>query len=233
MITIDESGINIKGLDLLKWTDIVGLEGVPDDDHTLFLHTAPYGKLLLHHPADELYKVFNHYLNQQRDAELNQATLNHAQNSTVAAFEFKATLFNWPIFLTVIIFGYLIGIAVTGLLLFYANIGFFKNMLAIFLLAPICAYLVWTIPFWQISHFAGKRTKKFVMTQDKLSSKDKAIEVYLLNTKVTFHHKTGIGYKLDFMTIISQNGRRLDLLVEQEELATLQKMQPNDINQQY
>jgi hypothetical protein len=219
VVTIDENGLNIKDLGLTKWPNVLSLEGVPDAEYALFVHTTSFGKLLLHHDANTLAKVLNFHSGQNRTAVISDAL-----SSKNAAFEFKAVIFRWPTFFTWILAGYLVGLAVViGLPMFNADKGIFKNLVGIFIGAPIFAYMIWTIPFWQLSFFAGKRTKAFDLTQDRLTSKDRIIDIDLHSAKISFHHKTGIGYVLDFMTVKPQKGKRLDILVNEEEIVILRK----------
>jgi hypothetical protein len=219
VVSIDENGLNIKDLGLTKWPNVLRLEGVPDAEYALFVHTTSFGKLLLHHDANTLAAVLNFHSSQNRTAVISDAL-----SSKDAAFEFKAVIFHWPKFFTWILAAYLIAIAIAvGLPIFNPHAGFFKNMVAIFVLAPLCWMLVWTIPMWQISLFAGKRTKAFDLTQDRLTSKDRIIGIDLRSAKISFHHKTGIGYVLDFIAVKPQKGKRIDLLVDEEEMAILRK----------
>lgn len=219
LVTIDENGLYIKSLGLAKWSDVLSLEGVPDADHLLIVYTTPYGKLMLYHDAHTLATAPNDHINQNR-----AAILDGAQSKSSSAFEFKAVVFHWPIFYTWILSGYLFAIAIViGLFVLKPDAGFFKLAISILVLAPACAWLVWTIPLWQLSLFAGKRTKTFELSQDRLTSKDGKIDIDLHRSKVKLHHKNGIGYVLDFMTVKPQNGRRLDVLVYEEEMTVLQK----------
>jgi hypothetical protein len=217
LVTIDENGLNIKGLGLSQWPNVLSIEYVPDASYVLFVHTTAFGKVMLHHDADTLAEVLNFYLSQS-----SAAAISNAQSSKSSAFEFRAVIFHWPTYFTWILAGYLVGMAVViGLPMFNADKGFFKNMVGMLVCAPIFAYMIWTIPFWKLSFFAGKRTKAFDLTQDSLSSKDRLIDIDLHSAKISFHRKTGIGYALDFMSIKPQKGKRLDLLVQEEEMAIL------------
>jgi hypothetical protein len=61
-VDIGEDGFSVEGLGRVEWIDVLTIEGIPDSDSYLIVHTRPFRKLMLTAPVDELARVLNHYL---------------------------------------------------------------------------------------------------------------------------------------------------------------------------
>lgn len=216
LVTMDENGITIRGLGIATWLDITGYEYIPDNASQLIIYARQYGRLMLSHDTSSLTVVLDYYLSQSREQELQHATASRA-----TPLLFKAVIFHWPTFYTWILAGYLFSIAV-GIGLFfskpiYDGEDLFKLIVAVVVLMPTCAWLIWSIPFWQLSFFANKRSKTFKLKSEHLVSLDSTIDIDLCLAKVRFVKKSGIGYALSFISIKPQQGKQIDLLVNEEE----------------
>jgi len=214
-LTLDQRGLSVEGLGACTWRDVLSYEGVPDSDSALIVHTRPYGRLLIEAATDLLVPVLDHHLEAARESDLREA-------GAGAVLHFKALVFHWPRFLAWIIAGYLLAGAVgIGLLFNASDAGWFKTMVALALLLPLSAWLVWSIPFWQVTHFSPGRMRAFELEGHTLQSSDGAWRIDLRDARARYRSASGIGYELEFVSVRPGSGKRLDLLLEAPERAAL------------
>ncbi|BEP40844.1 hypothetical protein [Variovorax sp. V15] len=204
-VDIDEAGLSVQGLGHVDWIDVLSLEGIPDSDNYLVVHTRPFGKLLLTVPVDDVAPVLNHYLS-LRAAPTQPAT---------GALQSRALVFCWRCFLAWIAAGYLLGGAAAIALLFNASdAGFLKTLVGLCVIVPLAAWLVWFIPLGQISTFAPSRVRAFELVGTQLRSTDGSWQADLQHASVSRRRAKGIGYDFSFIAIRPPQGKRLDLLLE-------------------
>jgi len=219
---LDAQGLSVAGLGACAWQDVLSYEGVPDSDSTLIIHTRPYGGLLVCAATDALLPVLDHYLHATRESALREAQAGGAD----AVLRFKGLVFHWPRFLAWIIAGYGLAGGIGIALLYNAgDAGFLKTVVGLVILLPLSAWLLWTIPFWQLSLFGARRTRAFELAGQSLRSLDDAWRFDLRDpreTRARFRSKSGIGYALEFVTLQPKQGRRLDLILEAPERQALQ-----------
>ena len=213
-LRLDAQGLSVAGLGTCPWQEVLSYEGVPDSDSTLIIHTRPYGGLLVHAETDLLLPVLDHYLQATRESALREARLGEAD----AVLRFKAMVFHWPRFLAWIIAGYGLAGGIGIALLYNAgNAGLLKTVVGLVVLLPLSAWLLWTIPFWQLSLFGARRTRAFELAGHTLRSLDDAWQLDLRETRARFRSVSGIGYAMAFFTLRPKRGRRLDLILEAPE----------------
>jgi hypothetical protein len=204
-IDIDGRGLSIQGLGHVDWIDVLAIEGIPDSDNYLLVHTRPFNKLMLTAPVDELAPVINHYL----------ALRSSAKAIPTGPLQSRAIVFCSRCFLAWIWAGYALA-AAAGVALFLnaPDVGFLKTVVALCVLMPMIAWLVWAIPFSQISIFSRSRVRAFELDNTRLRSTDGEWHVDLLQARVSHRHARGIGYEFDFLAIRPKAGKNLDLLLE-------------------
>jgi UPF0716 family protein affecting phage T7 exclusion len=204
-VDIGEGGFSVQGLGHVDWIDVLTLEGIPDSDNYLIVHTRPFRKLMLTAPVDELAPVINHYL----------ALRSSVKATRTGTLQSRAMVFCWRCFLAWIWAGYaLAGAAGIALLLNVSDAGFMKTMVGLCVLMPLIAWLVWAIPVSQISTFSHSRVRAFELDGARLRSIDGAWQFDLLRARVSRRRASGIGYEFTFMTIRPESGKRLDLILE-------------------
>lgn len=214
-VRADARGLTVEGLGVCAWGDVLSHEGIPDSGSALIVHTRPYGRLLVEAELEALLPVLDHHLEAARESGLRAARAD-------AALRFRALVFHWPRFLLWIAAGYLLGgAAVLGLLYNAQNAGFFKTLVGLALLPAMSAWLIWTIPFWQLSLFSPGRTRAFELRGAALQSSDGAWRIDLREARVRYRVASGIGYRLEFFSIRPARGKRLDLVLEAPERTAL------------
>lgn len=156
-------------------------------------------------PVDELAPVINHYL----------ALRSSAKAMPTGTLQSRAIVFCWRCFLAWIGAGYaLAGAAGVALFLCAPDVGFLKTVVGLCVLMPLIAWLVWAIPFSQISTFSHSRVRAFELDNTRLRSIDGDWQVDLLQARVSHRHASGIGYEFDFLAIRPKAGKNMDLLLE-------------------
>ncbi|MDH6166757.1 hypothetical protein M2282_001904 [Variovorax boronicumulans] len=205
LVDIGEEGFSVQGLGCVEWIDVLSLEGIPDSDNYLIVHTRPFKKLMLTAPVDELVPVFNHYLAQRSNAGAMPKGI----------LQSRAMLFCWRCFLAWVWAGYaLAGAAGIAMLLHAPDVGFLKTVVALCVLLPMIAWLVWAIPFSRISTFSHSRVRAFQLDNTQLRSIDGDWQIDLRQARVSHRRAKGLGYEFDFLAIRPKAGKSLDLLLE-------------------
>ena len=204
-VDIGEAGFSVQGLGHVDWIDVLALEGIPDSDNYLIVHTRPFRKLMLAAPVDELVPVFNHYLAQAGSAKATRA----------GTLQSRALVFCWRCFLAWIWAGYaLAGAGGIALLLNASNAGFVKTMVGLCVLMPLVAWLVWAVPISRISTFAPSRVRAFELQGTRLRRTDGEWQSDLLQSRISLRRASGIGYEFSFLAIRPPSGKGLDLILQ-------------------
>lgn len=208
-VDIHENGITVDALGLVAWIDVLAIEGIPDSSSCLVVHTRPFHKLMMSAPVDELAHVIQHYMTQETSPR---------QHDRTALLQVRAVVFSWRRFITWIWAGYALAGALGLLILQNANdAGFFKTLVALGVLMPLSAWLVWMIPFAQLGMFAPGRTRAFELESAVLRSTDGAVRIDLSGAQIESRCVSGLGYDFSFVSICSENSARLDLLLDDAE----------------
>jgi len=206
-VEIDERGLTVDGLGHLGWGEVLSWEGIPDSDSALIVHTQRYGGLLLRAATDELIPPLEYYL-----AVANGET-SEAGGATV--WRFTAQVFSWPRFMLWILAGYAAAFGVAAVLIVAGPDGQpFKTLLALIVLMPMCAWLVWSLVFWRLSLFGSRYVRAFELRGPVLHMGDGSWQADLRTSRVRHRTASGIGYTLSFLTVRPARGRRLDLLTD-------------------
>ena len=204
-VDVGEDGFAVQGLGHIDWIDVLTIEGIPDSDSYLIVHTRPFGKLMLTAPVDELAPVVAHYLSLGAPARPAHA----------GTLQSRAMVFCWRCFRTWIWAGYALagaaGIAVLG---HASDAGFVKTVVALCVLVPLVAWLVWAIPLAQLSTFSPSRVRAFELDGTLLRSTDGQWHIDLLRARVSHRRANGIGYAFSFLAIRPESGKKLDLALE-------------------
>lgn len=204
-VDVGESGLSVQGLGHVGWIDVLAIEGIPDSDNYLVVHTRPFAKLMLTAPVDELAPVINHYLALKSDAASMPAGI----------LQSRAIVFCWRCFVAWIAAGYALAAAAGVALVVYApDVGFLKTVVALCVLMPMIAWLVWAIPFAQIGILSQSRVRAFELDGTRLRSIDGAWLSDLREARASHRHASGLGYEFDFLAIRPKAGKNLDLLLE-------------------
>jgi hypothetical protein len=208
-VDIDENGITVDALGSVAWIDVLAIEGIPDSSSCLVVHTRPLRKLMMSTPLDELAHVIQHYMTQERSPP---------QDGRAPLLQVRAVVFSWRRFITWIWAGYALAGALGLLMLQNANnAGFFKTLVALGVLMPLSAWLVWMIPFAQLGMLAPGRTRAFELESAVLRSTDGAVRIDLRGAQAESRCVSGLGYDFSFVSIRSKNSARLDLLLDDAE----------------
>lgn len=208
-VEVCEDGLHLQGLGSVDWIDVLALEGIPDSDNYLIVHTRPFRKLMLTAPVDELAPAINHYLERASSA---QAT---PKGPRTVALQTRAMVFCWRCFLAWVWAGYaLAGAAGIALLLNASDAGFLKTVVGLCVLMPLIAWLVWAVPFSRISTFSHSRVRAFELDGTRLRSIDGEWQVDLLRARVDHRHVSGLGYEFSFLSVRPKEGKGRDLLLE-------------------
>jgi hypothetical protein len=202
-VAVGPLGLTIDGLGHADWADVLSTEGVPDSDSHLILHTRPFGKVMLQAPLDTLAATVAHYLDRPGDAEPADTPL-------------RAIVFSWPRFCAWIWTGYaLAGAVAVGLIFVNPHAGTFKTLVALGVLMPLTAWLVWWIPFAQLGTFSAKRVRAFTLDGTELRSTDGRWAVDLRQHPAVYREARGVGYALEFLTLRPREGGRFDIVLGQ------------------
>lgn len=200
-----EGGFCVQGLGHVDWIDVLAIEGIPDSDNYLIVHTRPFRKLLLTVCVDELAPVISHYLALRSSIE---ATRWGKRQS-------RAMVFCWRCFRAWIWAGYALAGAVgIALLLNAGDAGFVKTAVGLCVLMPLVAWLVWAIPISQISTFSPSRVRAFELDGTRLHSTDGEWQFDLRRDRISRRRVSGIGYEFTFLAIRPESGKGLDLILE-------------------
>lgn len=214
-VDIGERGLSVQGLGHADWIDVLAIEGVPDSDSYLIVHTRPFQKLMLSGRADELAEVIGYYLAQKTAATaITQGGI----------LQVRAVVFNGARFLAWIMAGYALAAAMGVAMLMNLPDSFVKAVVGIGLLVPLVAWLVWAIPFAQLDNFAPQRVRAFEIDGARLRSTDDEWQIDLQRALVRHRHASGIGYAFDFISIRPGEGRRLDLLLAHDDRLALMRL---------
>ncbi len=200
-VDIGAHGLSVEGLGHAGWRDVLAIEGVPDSDSHRIVHTRPFGKLLLQAPVDVLAPVFDCHLARPPTTDGNEPAL-------------RALVFHWPGFRAWIWAGYALAAGVAAAMLVgNPGAGAFKTLVALGLLTPLTAWLVWWIPFGQLGAFSAKRVRAFELDGSVLRCTDGHWTVDLRQRPATHHHVRGLGYEIEFLTLRPRKGGRFDLVL--------------------
>ncbi|MFM9924853.1 hypothetical protein VLK31_17810 [Variovorax sp. H27-G14] len=204
-VDVGESGFSVQGLGHVDWIDVLTIEGIPDSDSYLIVHTRPFKKLMLTVPVDELVPVINHYL-----------SLKSSPTPTATGLlQSRAMVFCWRCFQAWIAAGYALAAAAgIALLLNAADAGFLKTMVGLCVLMPLSAWLVWFIPFSQVSTFAPSRVRAFQLDGTRLQSTDGSWQADLRQARISHRRASGLGYEFSFLAIRPKAGKNLNLMLE-------------------
>lgn len=218
-VDIDAAGLAVQGLGTVAWRDVLALEGIPDSESALIVHTRPFEKLMLQAPTEELGAVLSHYMDlQSRSGDLEQQRL-----AAAGSVRCRALVFDWPRFMAWIWAGYLLAATAGAVMLFAKpDAGLFKHLVMLFVLMPMVAWLVWAFPFSQLGVFAPGRVRAFELEGWQLRSGG-ALEFDLREACVTLRRSKGIGFDLEFISVRPFKGRGIDILIaDQEQRALLE-----------
>ncbi|NVM86685.1 hypothetical protein FHT32_000308 [Variovorax sp. SG517] len=200
-----EAGFCVQGLGHVDWIDVLAIEGIPDSDNYLIVHTRPFRKLLLTVSVDELAPVISHYLDRRSSIEATRW----------GKLQSRAMVFCWRCFRAWIWAGYaLAGAAGIALLLNSGDAGFVKTAVGLCVLVPMVAWLVWAIPISQISTFSPSRVRAFELEGTRLHSTDGEWQFDLRRARISRRRVSGIGYEFTFLAIRPESGKGLDLILE-------------------
>lgn len=215
-VRIDGEGLLVEGLGLNAWREVLGWEGVPDSDSHLIVHTQRFGGLLLSAPTRPLLEALSHHQAVARARVMHDAT----GSDGPPHFEFAAQVFHWPRFQAWIWLGYLLaGALAVGLLA--ADRGVFKTFVGCVVACPVVALLIWAIPLARISTFGARGMRSFALNGTSLEMGGGAWRADLSKSRVILQSRSGLLYDLTFVTVAPRGGRRLDLLIDEPECATL------------
>lgn len=217
-VDIDARGLVVDGLGQVAWGEVLSWEGIPDSESALIVHTQPFGGLLLHAATDELVPLLAYYLASSSAEAVEKAK----EASGEGVFHFKAQIFSWPRFLAWIIAGYVAALGVAVFLIVAGPAGHpFKMLVALSVLMPLCAWLVWSTAFSRLSLFGNRFVRAFDIRGYVLEMGDGSWRADLKNSQVHDRTTRGIGYELNFISVRPEQGARLDLLIELPEHAAL------------
>ncbi|MGJ7611972.1 MULTISPECIES: hypothetical protein [unclassified Variovorax] len=208
-VEVGEDGLHVQGLGRVDWIDVLALEGIPDSDNYLIVHTRPFKKLMLTAPVDELAPAINHYLERSSNAGATPKA------TRATALQTRAMVFCWRCFLAWVWAGYaLAGAAGIALLLNASDAGFLKTVVGLCVLMPLIAWLVWAVPFSRISTFSHTRVRAFALDGTRLRSIDGEWQADLLQARVSHRRVSGLGYEFSFLAVRPKEGKGRDLLLE-------------------
>ena len=213
-VDIDERGVAVETLGHIEWIDVLAIEGIPDSSSCLVLHTRPFEKLMLSAPVDALAEVISHYL-----AKKNVPTVAAAGSQVL---QLRAVVFRWPRFIAWIWAGYAVAGALGLVLLQHASdAGFFKTLVALGVLVPLSAWLVWMIPLAQLDVLAPSRVRAFELDDAALRSTDDAVRIDLRRARIDLRSVSGLGYEFSFFSVRPDKGARLDLILADDDRRAL------------
>jgi hypothetical protein len=215
-VTLNESGFAVEGLGSMPWSEVLALEGIPDSESSFIVRTQRFGGLILNASVDDLMPVFQNYMDQLIQTECQKAIQADGDEYT-----FKALVFRWGLFAVWIVAGYATAIAVGSSILVESNRGLLPTILGALLLSLICAWLIWAIPFAQLTSFSSSRVRGFRLQADHLASQDGLWTADLRTSRIWHRHKSGIGYDLKFMSIRPASGRQMDLVLSDADMNAL------------
>ena len=213
-VDIDERGLAVQTLGHIEWIDVLAIEGIPDSSSYLVVHTRTFQKLMMSAPVDELAEVISHYL-----AKKNVPTVAAARSPVL---QLRAVVFRWPRFIAWIWAGYAVAGVVGLVLLQHANdAGFFKTLVALGVLLPLSAWLVWMIPLAQLDVLAPSRVRAFELEDAALRSTDDAVRIDLRRARIDLRSVSGLGYDFSFFRVRPEKGPRLDLILGDDDRRAL------------
>lgn len=224
-VRIDEDGLMIEALGLSVWSDVLGWEGVPESEHSLVVHTSSFGRILLSEDLHLLVAALEHHQAAARAKAASEARDGLGKPD----FAFTALVFHWPRFRVWIWAGYLLaGALALELLSSTGDYGALKTLATLIVVCPLLAWSVWMIPMSRFDLFAGRATRAFRLKGHRLEMRDHRRDgecdgwcADLRQSRVIVQAREGLIYDLSFITIVPERGRRLDLVVEEPERATL------------
>lgn len=200
-----EAGFSVQGLGHVDWIDVLAIEGIPDSDNYLIVHTRPFRKLLLTVCVDELAPVISHYLDRRSSIEATRwGELPKPRHG----------------FLLAVLQGLDLGGVRTGgrgghcAAPQRGGRGLREDRGGLCVLVPIVAWLVWAIPISQISTFSPSRVRAFELDGSRLHSTDGEWQFDLRRARISRRRVSGIGYEFTFLAIRPESGKRLDLILE-------------------
>lgn len=212
-VEVGEDGLRVQGLGCIAWIDVLALEGIPDSDNYLIVHTRPFKKLMLTAPVDELAPAIHHHLERASSAQATPKTT--LKGARTAALQTRAMVFCWRCFLAWVWAGYaLAGAAGIALLLNASDAGFLKTVVGLCVLMPLIAWLVWAVPFSRISTFSHSRVRAFELDGTRLFSIDGEWQADLLQARVSHRRVSGLGYEFSFLCVRPKEGQGRDLLLQ-------------------
>ncbi|MFM9924401.1 hypothetical protein VLK31_15510 [Variovorax sp. H27-G14] len=212
-VDIDQRGISVQSLGHVDWPDVLAIESIPDSSTHLVVHTRTFQKLMLAAPLDELAEVVQHYLAQKSVPPVNDRS---------AVLRTRAVVFSWPRFMAWIWTGYAVAGALGLAVLLNANdVGFLKTLVALGVLMPLSAWLMWMVPFAQLNVFAPSRVRAFELEGAALRSTDDAWRIDLRRARIGNRQVSGIGYDFSFISVRPHKGARLDLLLPDDDRRAL------------
>jgi len=214
-VAINAAGIAVAGLGLVAWRDVLALEGIPDCEFALMVHTRQFEKLMLDAPVEDLTPVLSHYMDQQAL----QPDPDEARCKAAGIIRCRAVVFHWPLFMAWIWAGYLLSGAL-GIAMWVAtnNAGGARNLLILVVVVPpIVAWLVWAIPFTRLGMFSPCRAHWFELDGAHLHSTDGTWDFDVGQTTVIHRRSKGVSFDLDFLSLRPATGRGIDLLFEGED----------------
>lgn len=213
-VDIDARGIAVQALGHVEWIDVLAIESIPDSSSQLIVHTRPFHKLMMAAPLEELSEVIAHYLAQKKSVPPADARSQVLQT--------RALVFSWPRFIAWIWAGYAVAGAIALAVLQHAgDAGFAKTLVALAVLVPLSAWLVWMVPLARLDILAPGRVRAFELEGAALRSTDDAWRIDLRSARVGHRRVSGIGYEFSFISVRPQKGARLDLLLGDDDRRAL------------
>lgn len=207
-------GLHIDLVCQLPWSHVLATEPIPDDDTHMLIHSVGHGTLMLDLGSatewEAMHQLIHHYL----------------AASKTDGMIFRAQVFHWPRFFCWILAGYIL----PAVMLYYAlpenNKGFLGVLAIIFVVAPILAWLIWSIPTsFDLGIMGGRKMRAFRCVGHTLYCLEdqRVIDLHAVRIKHRWAWWGG-GPKFDFVSVLPKAGKRLDLIPEDGDAQALYNM---------
>lgn len=202
---INSEGISIAQLGTAPWPSVLSLEGIPDSDSAIIVHTSNLGKLLL---RDTRSNMLEHIL---------PALQSHLHKNISVDFDsetemiFRVIPFNLTSFRIQIASGYVLG-GIAGIAGAIGGSSILKSLVAFFIFPIMIAYLIWMFPIWNLSFGCAKKVTALRIRDGRLVSVDGKMSIELKNVTAIARVASGIGYSFNYITLKLQNGAKLHFM---------------------
>lgn len=211
-VCVDGNGVFVAGLGLMPWSEIRGLELVPDSNIHLIVNTVTHYSLLLTVPVNSTFERLFEALAFHLGTRTAAAAATEA--AAAAAAEDSATVqravrFRPVPFKALILFGYALALAAFVFLLpghrhEFADGEKFAGAL---LFPPLLAAIIWVPTIRSLRLLAKENTRVLRLDGGRLRSADGGLDCDLRRARVRRHHAAGIGYRFSYLGIRPENGR--------------------------